>query len=449
MRKILLFAYMLLLTVLTVACTQAPPNSQATPNTEATVDLLPTTLPLSNPTPVASLTTPVELIVTVSAQESTMTDTTQPTMTPEDVNNGLSMTNAVLLYYHPDGNLYRTSVAGGVSEQLTTQPLGASDDGAAAIAYRPPRVSPDGRLLALNGNWGGAAALDLTTGESIGIGRGQAMLTPSWSPDSRQLAYVTQDDRLCIYNLESEPDDCIFAPEGLLMEAVWSPAGSLIAAAVVTSPVEGSSDCCDGRVWLIDPATGEATDAAAFTTGFEYVPGEAFQWLPDGSGLAIKRADDSRSAIYRLADGSVVSLDEWIADVAPDGGIVLHPSGALSAINGTALSPLPGTDDCAEFLNIAHAWSPDGRLAYTLMCGIDGAPLDGANLLTVIEPATGAIIRQAELPAGLFPVAWSPDGNAILLDDGAVDSPIWQLAVDNPDELEVLTEDGYLIAVIP
>ena len=154
------------------------------------------------------------------------------------------------------------------------------------------------------------------------------MQSPSWSPDSRQLAYVTQDDRLCIYNLNDEPDDCPFAPEGLLMEAAWSPTGSLIAAAVVTPPVEGSSDCCDGRVWLVDAATGAATDVAGFITGLEYALGEAFQWLADSSGLAIKRTGDSGgSTIYRPGDGSVVTFAEWIADRAPDGGTMLHPSG--------------------------------------------------------------------------------------------------------------------------
>ena len=173
-----------------------------------------------------------------------------------------------LLFYHSDGHLY-TVPLGGQSRRLTTQPLaGANEpfivDG--MFGFHPPVMSPDGRLLALNGNWGGAAVLDLVTGEAIGIGRGRAILSPSWSPDSRQLAYVTQDDRLCIYNLDSVPDDCPFAPEGLLMEAVWSPTGSQIAAAVVTPPEEGSSDCCDGRVWLIDPTTGTAATGACWST---------------------------------------------------------------------------------------------------------------------------------------------------------------------------------------
>ncbi len=357
-----------------------------------------------------------------------------------------------LLTYHSDGHLYRVAIDGGDSRQVTAQPLFRADDPetvASAVGYAAPVVSPDGRLLALHGNWGGAAVLDLTTGEPIGAGRGRAMQSPSWSPDSRQLAYVTQDGRLCIYNLNDEPDDCLFTPEGLLVEVAWSPSGSLIAAAVVTPPVEGSSDCCVGQVWLVDPATGAATDVAGFITGFEYASGEAFQWLPDGSGLVIKRLDQSRGALVGLTDGAVVTFDEWIMDVAPDGGTVLHPSGALSAADGTALPLLPGAADCAEFLNVAHVWSPDGRLAYTLTCGLDGAPLAGANLLTIIEPATGAVEWQTELPAGLFPVGWSPDGQAILLDDATAASPIWRLAADGTGEPVVIVEDGTLLDIFP
>lgn len=359
---------------------------------------------------------------------------------------------SALLTYHSDGHLYLIGFGGGESRRVTAQPLAGANESIvvdAAVGHSPPVVSPDGRLLALHGNWGGAAVLDLATGEPIGVGRGRAMRSPSWSPDSQQLAYVTQDGRLCIYNLNDEPDDCPFAPEGLLMEAAWSPTGSLIAAAVVTPPVEGSSDCCVGRVWLVDATTGAATDVAAFITGFEYALGEAFQWLPDGSGLVIKRLDQSRGAIIGLADGSMVTFDEWIAAIAPDGGTVLHPSGALSAADGAALAPLPGADGCAEFLNVIHAWSPDGRLAYTLTCGIDGAPLSGANRLTVIEPATGAINWQKGLPMGLFPVGWSPDGQFILLDDAAYGSPIWRLAANGTGEPAVIVEDGRLLDTLP
>lgn len=356
---------------------------------------------------------------------------------------------SALLTYHSDGYLYRVPLDGGESVRLTAEPLpGASDLLAveSMLGYRPPVVSPDGRLLALNGNWGGTAALDLATGVFIGHGRGRAMLTPSWSPDSRQLAYVTQDDQLCIYRLNDELAECLFAREGL-MEAVWSPAGSRIAAAVVIPPEEGSSDCCDGQVWLVDAVTSVATEVAAFRTGFEYARGEAFQWLPDGSGLVIKRTGDDGGAAIVGLDGFLVPFDEWIADVAPDGRTVLHPSGALSLADGTPLAPLPGVADCTEFVTVAHAWSPDGRLAYTLRCGFD-EPAAASNVLTIVEPTTGAIEWQRELPVGLFPVAWSSDGQAILLDDAALASPLWRLVADGAGELAVVVEDGYWLGSI-
>ena len=438
--------WLLLLVALILTACDARPTAQTPPAIATALPPSTVAAPISTAEPATAMptaTTPAT--VTPTAIPPTL-DTPAPTATAAQ-----NPTDA-LLFYHSDGHLYTVPLGDGQSRRLTAQPLtGANEpfivDG--MFGFRPPVVSPDGRLLALNGNWGGAAVLDLVTGEVIGIGRGRAMGSPSWSPDSRQLAYVTQDDRLCIYNLNDEPDDCPFAPEGLLMEAVWSPTGSQIAAAVVTPPAEGSSDCCVGRVWLVDPATGAATDVAGFITGFEYASGEAFQWLPDGSGLAIKRADDSHGAIVRLADSSVVTFDEWIADVAPDGGTVLHPSGALSAIDGTALAPLPGADDCVQFLGIAHAWSPDSRLAYTVLCGVGGTTALEPRPLTVIDPATGVVEWQRKLAAVWFPVGWSPDGQSLLLDDAAVASPIWRLAADGTGEPEVVIEDGRLLELIP
>ena len=151
----------------------------------------------------------------------------------------------------------------------------------------------------------------------------------------------------------------------------------------------------------------------------------------------------------RLAAVAVVTFGAWLVDVAPGGGTVLRPAGGLRGFDGTALAPLPGADGCAEFLGIAHAWSPDSRLAYTVLCGVGGTTALEPRPLTVIDPATGVVGWQRELPVGLFPVGWSPDGQFILLDDAAVASPIWRLAADGTGELEVVVEDGRLVELIP
>jgi hypothetical protein len=46
-------------------------------------------------------------------------------------------------------------------------------------------------------------------------------------------------------------------------------------------------------------------------------------------------------------------------------------------------------------------------------------------------------------------VGWSPDGQAILLDDAAAASPIWRLAADGTGELVVVVEDGTLLDIFP
>jgi hypothetical protein len=97
---------------------------------------------------------------------------------------------------------------------------------------------------------------------------------------------------------------------------------------------------------------------------------------------------------------------------------------------------------------VAHAWSPDSRLAYTLRCGFD-EPVAGSNVLTIVDPIMGAVEWQRELPAGLFPLAWSPNGQFILLDDAAPASPLWRLAADGTGEPEVVVEDGYWLGIVP
>jgi len=359
---------------------------------------------------------------------------------------------APLLIYRPDGHLYRASLLDGSGQQLTAEPLENADDPdavGAIVSYRPPVVSPDGRLLALNGHWGGAAALDLTTGGAIGVGRGVAMFAPSWSPDSRALAYVARDGQLCIYHLDSAPADCIFQSEGL-RDAAWSPAGAFIAAAVVTPPAEGSADCCAGQVWLVDALSGEATAIGDYATGFESAPGEAFAWLPDGSGLVIKRTADGRSALYRTADGYTTYFAEPALSVSPDGRTVLHPSGAVSGMDGEARFSLPGADECTGQSSIVYAWSPDGSgLAYRLAC-FPGGGIAGevSPLLMMVEIATGAL-RWRLLASDLWPAGWSPDGAYLLLQDNTPDGgAIWRLIADGGTP-EQIVEGAILLETIP
>lgn len=128
--------------------------------------------------------------------------------------------------------------------------------------------------------------------------------------------------------LNNAAADCIFQRDGL-HDALWSPTSEFIAVAAVDPVPDGSENCCTGQVWLVDATTDEASAVAAYTVGFETIPGEVLAWLPNGTGLIVKRTVDGRGAIYDMDDGSLTEFAEPILGVSPDGQSVLHLSGAV------------------------------------------------------------------------------------------------------------------------
>ncbi len=367
---------------------------------------------------------------------ATPTAMTEPTATMGD-------DGPLLIYSVPDGHLYRGSVETGLGRRLTTGTNTPSD----IPGYAPPRVSPDGQLLALNGNWGGATAIDLTTGEVIGRGRGRGMHQPSWSPDGRRLAYISLQGHLCVYYLDNAPADCIFQQAGL-QDALWSPTAEVIAAAVLDPWPEEPTTLRTGQVWLVDARSGEASAVAAYLTGFESVSGEVLAWAPDGRSLVIRKTPDGGGAIYRMDSGALLPLAEPVESVSPDSRLVLHPSGAVNGTDGELRFTLP-TPNCPGFLSPIHAWSPDGaRLAVAWSCFTADGDAGPAAPLNVVDTATGATLWQQSLAPDVWPVAWSPDGQYILLNGPTARSSLWRLHADGTDEPELIIEDAYLLAVV-
>lgn len=85
-------------------------------------------------------------------------------------------------------------------------------------------------------------------------------------------------------------------------------------------------------------------------------------------------------------------------------------------------------------------------------CTQDGTAI-GPPVLYVVELAGGRLLWQRELPATLFPAGWTLDGAAILLNgsgpnDDAAQPVIWRARADGTDELEMIIEDAYLLAVV-
>ncbi len=453
-----LFLAVLLVGVLLLVSGCASPGrsaatAAATPPAPATAASSPTPAASATPPPPPATPEPAAQPTAEPSATATATASATPTATAT-ATASLAADGPLVLLYAPDGHLYRGAVETGLGRRLTTKPSALGD----IPGYGPPLLSPDGRLLALNGNWGGATALDLATGEVIGPGRGRGMHRPTWSPDSRKLAYMAANDQLCVYHLDDAPADCIFG-NSRLQEILWSPTSEVIAAAVTDPLAADSIDCCTGQVWLVDALTGEASAIpVAYATGFEAAPNEVLAWLPDGTGLVIKKTADGRGAIYHIGDGSRTDFAEPILSVSPDGQMVLHPSGAVSNVDGRARFTLPGAAGCPSGAHLVYVWSPDGaRLATTWVCFRTDGGSDPVAPLTVFDTAAGAPLWQQPLAPDTWPVAWSPDDAYLLLQENATglqnydqlgDYALWQVAADGGTP-ELVAQGAVLLATIP
>ena len=112
------------------------------------------------------------------------------------------------------------------------------------------------------------------------------MRFPTWSPDSQSLAYLSQNDKLCLYEIATQSEVCPFQAASQLLIAKWSPNGTHIAIATVDP--SDSADCCTGQVWLINTTDYEAEIVGSYYVTLEPARETILTWLPDGSGLLIR-----------------------------------------------------------------------------------------------------------------------------------------------------------------
>ena len=173
------------------------------------------------------------------------------------------------------------------SAQMTVLPMESH-------AYSDPRVSPDGRTVALhrqdaqNDVWTGDIGRGTLTRHTFGPGEDE---TPVWSPDGQWIAYAASRDQVGrgIYRRRISQSD---APEELVYKSQfhmhvrdWTPDGRTI---IFEQLVKGTMD-----VWMVDLSDQKARPIlrSEFTE-------RASRLSPDGRWIAFDSDESGRAEVY-------------------------------------------------------------------------------------------------------------------------------------------------------
>jgi dipeptidyl aminopeptidase/acylaminoacyl peptidase len=200
-----------------------------------------------------------------------------------------------------------------------------------------PRISPDGRFVAYQvqeTNWTDNAfeteiyIANLATGERYQLTNAKkSSFTPTWSPDSKRLAFISdRDGKNQLY---------IIAPAG--GEAVqltnletgingfdWSPDGKRIAFTAADPKSKErkereekygeyevvENDYSFSHLWMIDVTTeGKMPEAKRLTEGATFTVG-SFNWSPDSSRIAFSATKDADLGSGHTADIFVLNVSD-------------------------------------------------------------------------------------------------------------------------------------------
>jgi Tol biopolymer transport system component len=297
--------------------------------------------------------------------------------------------------------------------------------------------SPDGERLAYTAIGDDTGQLDLFVMEIEGTIMRRLTdspydeITPVWSPDSRMLAYVTQEiegndylgRRLVIRVVDMESGEIInrlTQPTGLNMIQGWSPDNQLF----VYITQESGAASYSAQIRFVDVATGELLPNLTQSEG-RY---SGVSWSPDSRWFSYMKQEVESSVIYlgnrgtgevHPLPGLAVSAPAWSPVWSPDGQQLAYTAldystggsrSALYLLDANRGETRTLTDHSGS--DLFKAWSPDGQQI------VVDSDRDGRRKMYSINPDTGA--AQLLSPSPYFPdaVSWSPDGRWLSFNSG-------------------------------
>ena len=257
---------------------------------------------------------------------------------------------------------------------------------------------------------------------------------PAFSPDGRQIAYLSAAGSLAMVSVDGSGArrlDAVVSRQGGAGDRPfdWSPDSSAIAYSPNTLATDGTGplnaldimSLADGTVTRVKVAPVEQILDAA--------------WAPDGRRIAILGYggntvnDRSRSRLFTVrADGTDLRLLTVIQGHEADlrGRVSWSPDSKRIAYSGPAAGGGSAADiyvisaDGREVTNLTHsaaddyapAWSPDGR-SIAFVSGPQGGPSS-----VLVMGADGTDPRVVDQGPAIASVTWSPDATRLLVAPG-------------------------------
>ena len=270
--------------------------------------------------------------------------------------------------------------------------------------------------------------------------------SPSWSPDGRWVAFLTQRDGSAGQVFLIDPSGGEAFPltkhETGIGSYAWSPSGGRIAFASAEPPsVESQvqarpfgrfeildSEFSPTHLWMVDVKPGKTAEAKRLTSGKDFAVGD-FNWSPDGKKIAfshnpnIVQEPDSTSdiSILDVESGKIAPL---VSKLGPDNTPFWSPDGRWIAFltrpedtrlyrNGD-IAKIPSGGGPVTVLTTAFDENPS-LIGWTRAGIVFSAAERSCFRLYLLSPTNGQVHPVGRRPENILEASFAADGRAVAI----------------------------------